>query len=292
MFPLGTPNLSRCELIKGIEQMATYAIGDIQGCYDELMLLLEAIHFNEREDRLWVVGDLVNRGHYSLKVLRFLKQHEDRNIIVLGNHDLHLLAVAKGYQNLRPLDTFQDVLSASDREELIDWLRKIPLFHYDADLNFVMVHAGIYPRWTLQQTKSYATEVEKILCGDQVDEFLKVMYGNEPASWSDSLTGFDRARFIVNVLTRMRYYTQKGDLNLTEKGAPSRVSEGLLPWFSVRRQASLGANIVFGHWAAINGKTNIPSIYATDTGCAWGYKLTALRLEDQQIFQVPCEKPL
>ncbi len=272
--------------------MSTYAIGDVQGCYDALMRLLDLIQFDETKDQLWFVGDLVNRGAGSLKVLRFLKQHENNHIIVLGNHDLHLLAVAKGYQSLRPLDTFQEVLVANDLDELVDWLRHLPLLHYDADLNFVMAHAGIYPAWNLAQAKSLANEVETILRGDEFDPFLKVMYGNEPDCWSEDLKGFDRTRFVVNALTRMRYCDNECHLNLTEKGMLTDKPKGFSPWFEIKRAEPIDANIVFGHWAALNGKTNIPNIFATDTGCAWGYDLTALRLEDQKAFQVSCEKPL
>ncbi len=272
--------------------MSTYVIGDVQGCYDALMRLLDLIQFDESKDQLWFVGDLVNRGPDSLKVLRFLKQNENQHMIVLGNHDLHFLAVARGYQTVRSLDTFQNALLADDLDELVFWLRNLPLFHYDADLNFAMVHAGIYPKWSLEQLGCLAKEVESILRGEQFDAFLKVMYGNEPACWHVDLQGYDRARFIVNAITRMRYCDNEGHLNLTEKGTLSDKPNGLMPWFQVTREEPVDANIVFGHWAALNGQTNIPKIFATDTGCAWGYDMTALRLEDQKVFQVSCEKPL
>lgn len=272
--------------------MSTYVIGDVQGCYDALMRLLDLIEFDEHKDKLWFVGDLVNRGPDSLKVLRFLKNAKNNSIIVLGNHDLHLLAVAKNYQSLRPLDTFQEVFAANDLDELIFWLRHLPLLHYDAELNFVMIHAGLYPKWSLDQAKILANEVEIILRGDQCDEFLKVMYGNQPDCWRDDLKDFDRTRFIINAFTRMRYCDQAGHLNLTEKGMLEDKPKGFFPWFDINRQDSIDVNIVFGHWAALNGKTNIPKVFATDTGCAWGYDLTALRLEDQKYFQVSCEKPL
>ncbi len=271
--------------------MATYAIGDVQGCYEAFMRLLDQIRFDEAQDRLWFVGDLVNRGPESLKTLRCIKQLGKKHIVVLGNHDLHLLAVAYGYQSMRSLDTFHEILLAPDQEELMTWLRQRPLFHYDPNLDFAMVHAGIYPQWSLEETQAFAQEAETVLRGKEFKDFLKVMYGNEPDYWNADLAGFDRIRFIINVMTRMRYCNLNHHLELNEKGELGKQPTHLKAWFQAKRDKPLKTNVVFGHWATLNGVTNTPHVFATDTGCAWGYALTALRLEDQVSFCVPCEKP-
>jgi bis(5'-nucleosyl)-tetraphosphatase (symmetrical) len=268
--------------------MATYAIGDVQGCYRELLLLLEKIHFNEKKDELWFAGDLINRGEDSLGVLRFIKNLGPHHISVLGNHDLYFLMVSYGCRDPRSEDTFQDILQAPDREELTNWLRHQKLLHYDPRLNFVLVHAGISPQWTLEQAIQYAQEIEQMLQGKQYLELLQNAYGNEPIGWSDTTSPWDRARLIMNVFLRMRFCHANGDLELMEKGNLStpHPTQQLYPWFRVPTRIPIQPNIVFGHWAALNGVTNMPNIFGVDTGCAWGHQLTALRLEDLQRFSV------
>lgn len=270
--------------------MSTYAIGDVQGCYAELILLLKKIEFDPAKDRLWFVGDLVNRGPKSLEVLRFIKNLEDKCIVVLGNHDLHLLAVVYGSQQYRDEDTFVDVLDADDKDELLFWLRSQKLCHYDEKLNFVMMHAGIPPEWDLVTTQQSALEVEQILRSDKHIEFFKHMYGDQPDHWDNELLGWDRYRYITNALTRMRYCDDEGRLNLTEKGPPGSVSENLIPWFKKLNPKNKKLNVVFGHWAALMGSTKeayiAENIFAIDTGCCWGRKLTALQLETQQLYSV------
>ena len=266
--------------------MATYAIGDIQGCFTELVALLEKINFNEEQDKLWFVGDLVNRGSASAKVIRFIKSLKNNPIVVLGNHDLHLLAVAEECQKIRPQDTFQDVLDSPDKQELLDWLKKCKFLHHDEQLNYVLSHAGIPPQWNLEQAKEYAAELEELFLNNRYREFLPHMYGNFPDIWEDDLKGWDRYRFMINAFTRMRYCDVKGRLNLTEKGPVASISAELYPWYEVPNREKIEANIVFGHWAALKGNSNNRKIFAIDTGCAWGHELTALCLEDQKRFSV------
>lgn len=265
-------------------KMSTYAIGDIQGCYHELIELLSIIQFNPDHDTLWLAGDLVNRGPHSLDVLRLIKSFGDRQVTVLGNHDLHFLAVAMKCQNLRLLDTFQDALAAPDLPELVSWLRSRPLFHYDPRLQAVLVHAGIYPGWNLDDVKCYANEVENILRGDDFPALLSAMYGNRPDSWSETLTGWDRYRFIINTLARMRYCTKDGRLNMKEKCAVGSQPANLYPWFGIPNPKIQNVDIIFGHWASLNGVTETPHVFAIDTGCSWGHRLTSLRLEDKRLF--------
>jgi len=270
--------------------MATYAIGDIQGCYDEFIALLELVKFDPHQDTLWIAGDLVNRGPQSLSVLRFIKQLDDRNIVVLGNHDFHLLAIAEGHQQIRPHDTFQDILNAPDRDELLFWLRHQKLCHIDTEKNYVMAHAGILPQWSLNQAQSLAQEVEAILQSEDYKNLLAHMYGNEPDLWDKALTGWDRYRFIINVFVRMRYCDQFGRLNFSEKGSLDSQPSNLLPWFQLPNAETFPYKIIFGHWAALNGITNTPRFFAIDTGCSWGHALTAFRLEDEKRFQTQCIK--
>ena len=265
--------------------MATYAIGDVQGCFRELMALLEKIAFDPYKDQLWLTGDLINRGPASLPTLRYLMRLPQAPIIVLGNHDLHLLAVAAGAVPKHPKDTCDDILMAPDRDELLAWLRLQPLLHHDARLNYTMVHAGLYPAWTLKAAKKYAQELEVVLRGPHHLEFFEHMYGNEPTHWSEDLTGYDRLRFIANAFTRMRFCTADGGLNLTNKGTVDGATADLIPWFKMPR-AEINLRVVFGHWAALGGVAE-ENFYHLDTGCVWGQQLTALRLEDQQLFQVP-----
>ncbi len=265
--------------------MTTYAIGDVQGCYDALMRLLEHIHFDSSKDTLWFTGDLVNRGPHSLKVLRFVKQLGHRQKIVLGNHDLHLIALAFNARKSLKEDTLSAILKASDRDELIIWLRHQPLLHHEDD--FLMVHAGLCNQWNLTQAKNYAKEVETLLQSDCVSEFLKNMYGDLPDQWNEKLTSWDRLRCITNYFTRARFCYPDGRLELKEKGTLDIVNQKkLIPWFQLKNSFGKNSKIIFGHWAALGGVTNTPNIYALDTGCVWGYKLTAMRLEDGERFSV------
>lgn len=269
--------------------MATYAIGDIQGCHDELLQLLERIHFNPDSDRLWFTGDLVNRGPKSLETLRFVRGLGDAAITVLGNHDLHLLAVWQNKQrHFKSNDTLSAIFEADDGDTLLEWLRYQPLMHFDQTLNIAMVHAGLPPQWTPEQALSYATEVESVLRGEKFHEFLGHMYGNKPARWSENLSGWDRLRFIVNCFTRLRFCTPDGKLDFKYKGEPGTQDGEHLPWFSLPQRQNRGLPIVFGHWSTLGLYTE-DNVYAIDTGCLWGGSLTALRLEDKAVFSLPCE---
>ena len=269
--------------------MAHFAIGDLQGCLDTLKQLLLKIEFDPNKDSLWFTGDLVNRGMQSLETLRFIKNLEGNHQIVLGNHDLHLLALAHeahpGWQE----DTISEVLTANDRDELIHWLIQKPLLHHDEKLGYTLVHAGLAPSWTLATAKSLAREVEIVLKSSDAKYFFQHMYGNLPDLWDPTLTGFDRLRCITNYFTRMRLCYPDGRLELKHKGTIETAKNELLPWFKVPNRANANDNILFGHWAALGGVTNTPHAFALDTGCVWGYTLTAMRLEDQTRFSVPCE---
>lgn len=267
--------------------MATYAIGDIQGCNDELQRLLDHIHFDPGRDHLWLVGDLVNRGPDSLAVLRFIKSLDDRAITVLGNHDLHTLAVANGHLKYHRNDNIDDILHADDRDELTHWLRNLPLLHHDASLNFTMIHAGLPPQWNLETAQACANEVEAILKSDTHVEFLDRMYGNEPDIWNEELEGWDRLRFITNCFSRLRYCDADGKLALEEKGSPGSQASDLMPWFEVPNRKSEKLRIVFGHWSTL-GPIDSDTVYPIDTGCLWGDSLTALRLDDCQSFSIQC----
>ena len=265
--------------------MATYAIGDLQGCYDSLLRLLEKLNFDKKKDKLWFAGDLVNRGPDSLSTLRFVKSLGDNAITVLGNHDLHLLAIAYGVKTTRSPD-LQRILDAEDKEDLLHWLSSQPLLHHDAELNFTLTHAGVYPLWTLKQAQTYSAELEVEL-KNNLTEFLNNMYGDKPDKWSESLTGFDRLRFICNVFTRMRYCTQKGELDLSSNGAPGTIPEGTLPWFEITNRQINNEALLFGHWSTL-GKVNKENIFPLDTGCVWGGQLTALKLETSEYISIDC----
>jgi bis(5'-nucleosyl)-tetraphosphatase (symmetrical) len=268
--------------------MSNYAIGDIQGCYAELQALIQLIQFDPAHDQLWFTGDLVNRGPQSLAVLRYIKSLGEKAIVVLGNHDLHLLALECGQAKQKQFDSLDEILSAPDCQELCHWLRQQPLLHHDAKLNFTMTHAGIAPQWTLQQAIQYANEVTTILQSSQYVDFFAHLYGNSPNCWGDQLKGWERLRVIVNYFTRMRFCNEQGALELNAKGESSAPPPGFLPWFKVANRVNKDLNIIFGHWAALQGKTDEPNVFALDTGCVWGHCLTALRLEDRQYFSVPC----
>jgi bis(5'-nucleosyl)-tetraphosphatase (symmetrical) len=265
--------------------MSIYAVGDIQGCYTELEQLLQMIVFNPEKDQLWLVGDLVNRGSGSLAVLRLIKSMGDAAITVLGNHDLHLLAVAAGVADLHRSDTLDEILAAPDREELLTWLRHQRMLHAQDD--YVLLHAGLYPAWSVTQAKQLAHEVEQELCGDNHGAFLKKMYGNTPDHWDDAHKGYDRLRAITNALTRMRICSPQGEMQFKFKGEVADIPQGYVPWFELPQRVSSEATVVFGHWSAL-GLINRPNVIALDTGCLWGGNLTAVRLEDRKLFQVKC----
>ena len=266
--------------------MATYAVGDIQGCYDELMQLLEMVQFSKK-DTLWVAGDLVNRGPKSLETLRYLKSLGERAVIVLGNHDLHLLAVYYGSVERKRSDTLDQLLDAPDAPELMDWLRKQKLAVYDAKFACFMSHAGLPPTWSLKQALKRSAEVEAIISSHLAQDYFDNMYGNLPNAWEKGLMGWDRLRLITNYLTRMRFCDASGKLDFKAKGGLDSQPNGFLPWFRHPRKETK-INVLFGHWAALEGKTDTSNVFALDTGCVWGNALTAMRLEDQQIFSCKC----
>jgi bis(5'-nucleosyl)-tetraphosphatase (symmetrical) len=271
--------------------MPTYAIGDIQGCYQELIALLDKINFDENKDQLWFVGDLVNRGPQSLEVLRFVRQLGDKAITVLGNHDLHLLAVATDSKHKRSKDTLDEILDAPDREELLNWLKNQPIFHHDSEFGFTLIHAGLLPQWDLDQASVLAQEVILTLQNKNLPGFLDHMYGNTPDRWSDDLTGWDRLRFIINCFTRLRYCDAEGNLALEEKGPPGSQAVPYQPWFTLPLRKLNNEKIIFGHWSTVE-LGNIKdfsdfNVFPLDTGCVWGGELTALRLDDERWFSVP-----
>lgn len=260
--------------------MPTYAIGDVQGCFDELERLLDKLRFRRDEDRLWFVGDLVNRGPKSLEVLRFVKKLGERAVTVLGNHDLHLVTQHEGIERPRKDDSFHDVLGAPDRGALVDWLRTRPMMH--AEGGYAMVHAGLLPQWSVEEALALGKEVERALAAPHYREFLKNMYGAKPDEWSDSLAGWDRLRMIVNAMTRLRFCTAQGKMEFHAKGA--KAPRGYSAWFDFRSERE---TLVCGHWSALGLKLG-EKLAALDSGCVWGGSLTALRLEDRALYQVPC----
>jgi bis(5'-nucleosyl)-tetraphosphatase (symmetrical) len=266
--------------------MSIYAIGDIQGCFDELLRLLDVISFNEHTDQLWFAGDLVNRGPKSLETLRFIKSLGDSAVTVLGNHDLHLLAASCAPKIAHKKDSLLPILEAPDRDELIDWLRHRPLFHFNED--FCLIHAGLPPQWDFKKTQKMALLAEQALRGPKYQTFLKQMYGNKPNIWSPSLKGVEKLRFIINCFTRMRYCDINGRLDFVNSGPLGSQPKSLMPWFEVPKRKSADMRIIFGHWSAL-GYYEGPNCYAIDTGCLWGGQLTALRLGEQvQRFSIDC----
>ncbi len=267
--------------------MATYAIGDLQGCFGSLQELLGEIGFREAEDRLWFVGDLVNRGPQSLEILRFVKALEDRAVCVLGNHDLHLLVIAEGRMKAHRKDTLGAILDASDREELLTWLRGLPLMHADGD--YTMVHAGLLPSWSIAEALDLAREAEHALQGSDWRGLMAQMYGNQPDRWDDALSGYERMRVIINAMTRLRICTPDGRMEFSYTGPIGDIPPGYVPWFNVPGRKSANATIICGHWSAI-GLLSESNLLALDTGCLWGRRLSAVRLEDRRIYQVICPK--
>jgi bis(5'-nucleosyl)-tetraphosphatase (symmetrical) len=271
--------------------MATYAIGDIQGCNAAFTALLRAVDFDPRRDRLWLVGDLVNRGPDSLGVLRTVIALGDSVTAVLGNHDLHLLATAAGERPARDSDTFQDVLEAPDAIEILDWLRHRPLLHLDEAENRVLVHAGIPPQWSMEDAVAAARDVEEALRGEHWRAALHSMYGNEPSRWSESLDQESRRRFTINALTRMRFCAPDGALDFSQSGPPGSQPDGLVPWFDAPGRRERSVHVVFGHWAAL-GLMRRADVTALDSGCVWGNRLTAVRLDaPADPIQVSCGSP-
>lgn len=265
--------------------MSIYAIGDIQGCFEPLLQLLECCSFDPKKDTLWFTGDLVNRGPQSLETLRFVRSLGEQAITVLGNHDLHLLCVALGITHSRKGDTLDEILNAPDGPALLEWLRQRPLAH--ASPHFLLVHAGILPQWNRTQVLARASEAEQLLRGPHYREFLSHLYGNEPNKWVDELTGFARFRVIVNALTRLRLCSPDGMMEFTHKGPPQNMPEGFYPWYDIPTRQTRNEVVIFGHWSALGLHLN-SHILALDTGCLWGGALSAIRLEDRTVFQVDC----
>jgi bis(5'-nucleosyl)-tetraphosphatase (symmetrical) len=264
--------------------VATYAIGDIQGCYHAFEALLARLKFNPNHDRLWLVGDLINRGSGSLEILRWCYTHQSSVRVVLGNHDLHALAVVHGVKSAHKSDTLKSSIEAPDSEVLYTWLRQQPLVWYEH--GYAMLHAGLLPQWTIQTALTLVNEVERVLQGPDYIDFLHHMYGNLPNQWHDALTGYDRLRVITNALTRMRICTAEGEMEFAFKGELPDVPPFYMPWFDVPNRATAEVNIICGHWSALGLRTR-NHIFALDTGCLWGGALTAMCLETQVITQVP-----
>ncbi|MCH8117717.1 MAG: symmetrical bis(5'-nucleosyl)-tetraphosphatase [Proteobacteria bacterium] len=268
--------------------MAIFAIGDLQGCYDPFRKLLDKIDFEPANDLLWLTGDLVSRGPKSLETLRYVRKLGACVVTVLGNHDLHLLALAQRVvRNTKRFESLQKLLQAPDIDELADWLRHRPLAHYSEDLDTLLVHAGTYPTWGVKKTLARAAEVEDVMRGANFEALLGKMYGNRPTRWSGSLSGYNRLRFIINCLTRVRMLTRDLRLNMTHSESPWHAARRLLPWFDIDEPAWAGTRIVFGHWSAL-GLVVLPEYISLDTGCVWGRQLTAVRLDTRipRVYQV------
>jgi bis(5'-nucleosyl)-tetraphosphatase (symmetrical) len=264
--------------------MSHYVVGDIQGCYAEFAQLLDMIAFDPSRDRVWLVGDLVNRGPDSLSVLRHVKSLGNAATSVLGNHDLHLLIVAAGHRAPHRRDTLSSILEAPDRDELLDWLRRRPLVVLEGDL--LLVHAGLLPSWTPAQAVTLSREVETVLASSACDDFLRHLYGDEPERWDPGLTGHDRLRVIVNACTRLRFCSAEDVMELKEKRGPEHSPRGFVPWFAHPARKSAGVTVLCGHWSTLD-LTFAPNVMMLDSGCLWGGTLTAIRLDDARVFQVP-----
>lgn len=271
--------------------MATYIIGDIQGCYASFRRLLKKIDFDPKRDHIWCTGDLINRGENSLATLRFIYQHRESFSTVLGNHDLHLLNLYFLKKPLKRQDTCIDILLAADADSLIAWLRERPMSHYFSEFNLFLCHAGLYPLWSVQTALALGQEIQQALNSEQtISTFFKQLYGDEPKKWHDQLTGANRARFIVNAMTRMRFLTAELELDLKHQSTIADTPAYLHPWFNHPHPLNVGADIAFGHWAALQGDVQSHTngtfnVFGLDTGCVWGHLLTALRLEDRTLFQ-------
>lgn len=270
--------------------MAIYAVGDLQGCCDALKRLLDHVRFDPASDQLWFAGDLVNRGPQSAATLRTVIALGTSAVSVLGNHDLHLLAVAAGGKRGRR-DTLDDILDAHDRDELLHWLRHCPLMHSDAGSSWQLLHAGLPPQWTISEAAQHARAVEAVLRGPDHQALLSHMYGDQPDLWQAELQGWPYLRFVINCFTRLRYCTSEGRVATEPKGTPGSQPAGLLPWFAVPGRKSAGTPILFGHWSTL-GQVHWPEhqVWGLDTGCLWGGQLSALRLDDATLFSIPCDE--
>ncbi|MEO8752050.1 MAG: symmetrical bis(5'-nucleosyl)-tetraphosphatase [Casimicrobiaceae bacterium] len=269
--------------------MSNYAIGDVQGCHAELCELLALIGFSKDTDRLWLVGDLVNRGPDSISVLREVMALGDAVVTVLGNHDFHLLTIAAGHRKPHAGDTVDDVLKAPDRDALIGWLTARPLVVSEGDL--VLVHAGFLPSWTVATGLQLSREVQRMLASARAHEFLGVLYGDEPRQWSEDLAGFDRLRIAVNACTRLRFCTANDTMELSEKRGRESTPDGFLPWFAHPTRRTAGTTVVCGHWSTLDLML-APNVLMLDSGCVWGGTLTAVRLPDRKVYQVPSRSPI
>ncbi|PXX93437.1 diadenosine tetraphosphatase [Marinobacter vulgaris] len=266
--------------------MTDYAIGDIQGCYERLMDVLAKVDFSPSRDRLWVAGDIINRGPSSLDALRYVESLGSSAVVVLGNHDLHLLAVALGGHALKNKDTLSDILEAPDHPRLLDWLRQQNLFVHDANRNLVMVHAGLPHIWTVDQALGYGREVEAVIRGPEAEVYFTHMYGNRPERWHPDLAGMDRWRAITNYFTRMRFIAEDGTLELAAKDSAAAAPDGYAPWFQFPRTDDV--RVVFGHWAALEGRTDSDRFIGLDTGCVWGGTLTLMNLDSGEKIHCDC----
>ena len=265
--------------------MSTYAVGDVQGCYEQLRRILDSVSFDPARDTLWMVGDLVNRGPQSVETLRYVRSLGTRAVTVLGNHDLNLLAVSEGLRKRHRNDTIGDILQAPDRDELLHWLRTRKMMH--AGSGYAMVHAGLLPQWTIERALALAGEVETALSGPDYRELLKNMYGNAPVAWDERLSGHERLRVIVNAMTRLRLCDSEGRMEFSHKTGLTDLPPGYMPWFDVPGRASAATPVVCGHWASL-GLLVRDDLAAIDTGCVWGRELSALRLEDRRLARCDC----
>lgn len=268
--------------------MSTYAIGDIHGCFDPLQHLLDLIKFDPAQDTLWFTGDLCNGGPKPAETMRFIRDLKDNAICILGNHDIGLLAIVAGAIDA-PHDRgvgFTPILTAPDRDELLEWMRRLPLTHYDPKFNALLVHAGLLPIWSVAKAQTLAREVEVVLRGTNPN-LLYSAFGNYPNEWDEDLQGIDRLRFIANALTRMRFCNAQGALELDTKGESANAPAGYAPWFNFQNPNAANVNVIFGHWSALRGVTGVATAHAIDYGCVWGGSLAALRLDDWRIFSVP-----
>ncbi|EJM14173.1 symmetrical bis(5'-nucleosyl)-tetraphosphatase [Pseudomonas sp. GM21] len=269
--------------------MATYAVGDLQGCLEPLQCLLKQVAFDPAKDRLWLVGDLVNRGPQSLATLRFLYDIRESLVCVLGNHDLHLLAAGRNIERLKKNDTLREILEAPDCAQLLEWLRQQKLMHYDQQRDIALVHAGIPPQWSLRKAMKCAAEVEEVLRDDnRIAPYLDGMYGNDPAKWDNDLKGVTRLRVITNYFTRMRFCTSEGKLDLKSKEGVGTALPGYKPWFTYKERKTKGLKIIFGHWAALEGQCDEPGIFALDSGCVWGGAMTLMNVDTFERLHCQC----
>ncbi|WP_094751750.1 symmetrical bis(5'-nucleosyl)-tetraphosphatase [Psychromonas sp. CD1] len=267
--------------------MTTYIVGDVHGCFSELKQLLAWVNFNPKQDELWLTGDIVARGPHSLTTLRFVKNLGNAAKMILGNHDLHLLAIWQGIHKAQPQDKLDAILNAPDCDDLLHWLRHQPLLLRHPDFNYIMVHAGILPQWKIKDAEKLAQEAQQALSANDFKNVLKTMYSNKPNQWSETLQGDARIRFIINAFTRMRYCYLDGSLNFENKLSVINTNLNTIkPWYEFTRETKL-PSILFGHWAALQGQVKQPNLYALDTGCVWGGTLSMLRWQDKKLFTCP-----